>query len=667
MSSPIYTSAKKRIRPNVGHSVVNGKLRVLSVSQIVTYDKNQVGGCPRKWAFDKLFGKKEPQKSWQADGVDFASNLEHYLKTGENTLLPVLQEGKKFFPTPGPDLEVEEPLYRDLVKAVALRDAFLAGTVSSEDVSREMIAYGPLTARGIPLDGAPDYRHRRGEWIDSDGILRREASGTNVVYIGDLKTTNQIDNHKTRTGKITLGHAKTNAEVCAHPQMVGYGKHAITVYPELTHTRLHHVYCSTGKKGAAIRGGLISKSETQDRWGLLEENVVAKMEQTATATKIEDIEPNLDACHVYGGCGHMMYCPKTEDQAFQNLFSTPTNTENSKESGMSLFNQLAQHTNTEMPPPAPEPLISVADYDAQVAAAKQKLLAEEDAKTPPAPEAPRAQVSSAGKIIAVIECIAGTQYLVDCGDGHRPYAMVYIGPSKDKHFFKDTKGGKATLETGDTVQEILADKPSGTSNGVSPPDAPKDQDLFHAAAPLSQETIDAIADPELKDKAQRHREAHLAAASASAVEKPKKASGRCNDGLPLKVSLSQQQAISRKVACPQCGVAKAIPKKDIEADATTWIFPVHNRPKGEEVTVAPAPPQEAVEEEEAPPPPPPPAGYRAPGALPGQTAMTEVVRVPPAPAPGARTYTQSEMDLVIAERDALQEALKRVKAVLGAV
>ncbi len=284
---------EKKEKAHLGYAVRDGVIRFLSVSQITTFDASQEGGCQRRWGFQKLFGKKEPSSESQDAGKEYAASLEHYLTTGEDILVPVLRAGKHLFPKPGPDLECErELLGDDPVKAIETKTAL-------------------LMAAGIPITGAADVRHRRGVYVDFDGLVRREDPGMLVAEIDDLKTTSRISNHTDSKGKVQKGYAKTIEQILVHPQMVGYGVHAANLYPEITHVRLGHIYCQTKHGYAAVkRHSLLPVEEVRRRWERVEA-VVREMKDMARVKRPEDIPYNLKACNSYNKeCPHMSYCDR---------------------------------------------------------------------------------------------------------------------------------------------------------------------------------------------------------------------------------------------------------------------------------------------------------------------------------------------------------------------
>src|SRR3990167_1922896 len=150
-----------RTKPQYGPAVVNHKLRYLSASAISAFDPEQTGGCPRRWYFEKILGKKAPPSKAQDTGTEVHAQIQHYLVTGENVLGAIALQGKKFLPQPGKDLIVEQD-FGDWKTALAARDLILEGLRSNPEDHT-------LTARTIPIVGAIDLRHRRHVWIDSDG------------------------------------------------------------------------------------------------------------------------------------------------------------------------------------------------------------------------------------------------------------------------------------------------------------------------------------------------------------------------------------------------------------------------------------------------------------------------------------------------------------------
>lgn len=635
-------------RPSLGRAVMHGKLRFLSVSQIVQYDPRQGGGCPRRWAFAKIFGKKEPETERKTDGVEYAKQLERYLKTGEDALSPVLQAGKHLLPRPGSDLEVEQPL-GDIEQAVKFRERLLRGVrgLEREALVREMRRVAGLLVADIPIDGCPDVRHRRGEYVAEDGELRREDPGMSVVEVGDHKTTSRIRDHVSRGGKLYRGWAKTTEQILEHPQMLGYGVHAADKYPDATHLRLsHHYFQTKGAYSAEKRTGLISVEEVRRRWRGVE-SIAREMEDVAaSARRPEDVPHNLAACDFsFKGCPHRDYCDRPARTVAQFFgIDRPEGTKMGNGlfdavGGISGSNGSAQAGLFGQAPPPPAPPVSEADYRAAVEASKQRLLTEQ-VPPPPAPPAPHP-----------LEGLEGFKVGQPC-NGRGYYANAY--------------GTFVVVEPGHTCARCAEPVARHEVSSVNPADAVK-YDPVAAADPLAPEQIAQIADPEVRARAEAHAREHQARAAQAQAEaaaaggKKEKTGGRCPAG-GRRVQLSNEQAAKKKYTCPECGKVLGIKPSSDYSEAT---LPGHLLPKsdaaqtsqetlpgiqasqlpGAPATSLPPPPAPAPAAVAAPPPPAPPppptvtaAAQVSPGLPPAPPPLTAQVEAPP-PLQGARTIS----------------------------
>jgi hypothetical protein len=641
----------------LGRAVLNGRIRFLSVSQIVQADPRLDGGCKRRWAFVKIFGKEEPENEAQRAGSkEYAAQLQHHLKSGEDCLGPVLRAAKHYFPKPGPDLEVEKDLAVDIEAAIKLREQLLWSKVDdAESLHREMRRLAGLTIAGIPVTGAADFRHRRGEFVDASGLWQREDASMRVVSVGDLKSTSRIDDYVSRggEGKRYRGYAKTDAEVLAHPQMIGYGVHAADLYPDTTHVRLFHVYAQT-KNGyaAALRGGLLTVDEVRRRWRESVEPVARDMvEIAANATKPEDVPYNLASCDAYRGCPHADYCDRPKGTV-NDLFHVPTQGgtpmaglfDDAPAAPAHPHSNGAQAVNPGFAPPPPTqpvrpavaglfdapppqepsappaPPMTEAERQARIEAERVRLAAEDSNRAPPPPPA---QPAAAGDAVSLPGSATQAAYFRGI-DGYE------IGMHCNGHGYyinNRNRQGFITIERGHRCP-ACTETSNRTIASVNPPDRPP-LDPVAAATPLPPETIAQIADPALQAKVVAHSQAAAARAveeQKSAPAGDKKTGGRCPQSSAL-IPLTAEQAVKRAMTCA-CGKAwKKVPDKDlkIEDGKVIWVVAVHNLPK---VDAAPAQPASAPPPEPSAPPEP---VYAAPGALPGQTAMPAVVDAPPEP------------------------------------
>lgn len=667
-------------RPSIGKAVEGGKIRFLSVSQVKKFDPSQDGGCPARWAFEKMFGKKEEKTKAQLLGNQFAKEAESYLKTGQNVLGPVMQAGKHLLPRWGSDIEVEQNV-GDIVKALALRDTYLKTGV---DVFRdEGQRFARLTALGIPFTGPFDYRHRRGEYVDEGGILRREAEGLIVCEIGDHKTVGRIHDHTTRNGKLLYGRAKTVEQISWDAQMLGYGEATANTYPDLTHIRLSHNYYQR-ENGyiAEKRTILLSVAEIRERWRSRVVPIVAQMVEAARATRIEDVPKNLASCRAFNrDCEHASYCPRP-NMTFQDLM--PRGESPMSESD-SLFANLRREGTA---PPAASvvaaPAVAPVASAIAPAAPSASLFSTQGvpAATPPAPPPPPPlsqdqydEEKERAKAAFLAQHQAGSGavslgYCSRCGT-----ALVPENTSKLKS--GDLKHVRCPAETAPPVPAIAAAPalpppvppvvalPQTVPHvgAVNPPDAPP-SDLIQDAAPLSPEVVATLTDPELRKRVEEHAAAAQAAQSAAAPGK-EKTSGRCPGG-GQRVQFTQedllrfvnQKSKKREKACLSCGRMVAVKTLDDGSGGDLAGHLIEPKEKSAASTAPPAtstlpPPPPPIPAPAAGAPPPLPPGvpplpaaavsvpplppaaplpsYRAPDALPGQTAMAPVVPSVPSP------------------------------------
>jgi hypothetical protein len=572
----------------LGHSVKDGRLRFTSVSAIKLYDTRKEG-CKRKWAYKYLFGIKILKTKAQTDGIEYAAKLEHYLTTGEDVLPPVLQQAKRYFPTPGKDLECEQPL-GDMEKALAARDAAFKAPAGSETqrlLFEEAKRFAGLHLNGVPLNGAADVRHTRGEYIDKSGIVCKESSDTRVVNIADLKVVSQIFPHRItkgeKKGQIRMPFTLTDAEIANDVQMLGYGRHAVDKYPDMTHARLSLIYTNSTKKEADLRMAFVSKQQILDRWHGDIEPIVVDMEKTCGAVKPEDIEPNLNACdafthidptdpekkRVLKGCPHRYYCSRPAEQVGATIFG------NHKERAMSLFDSHEQPITiiNSTPSSAPVPADPAA-YAAQVEAEKAKLRALAPPTSPVAAVAvPPPPVASYGFCSA-------------CGSKLDGNNASKLPNGSVKHI-------------GCTAQPVAAPPPPPSPIAVNPPDQPRAQTMLQAAAPVPADAIAEIKNPQLRAEVEEHARQHAEKArlEAEAAAQQKAAlSVWCNTS-SNKIIITADIAVAGKWVC-HCGKSYSVkalkPVKNADGNMET-VIPRHKPPKkeGEEAVSMAAPPMES--------------------------------------------------------------------------
>lgn len=625
-------------RPYFGATIdAQGQLRYTSVSQVVMFDREVEGGCERKWHYRYKKRIKELKVEGQKEGSDWGEKLEWYLK-GQGDQLPApMQRSKHYFPTPGPDLEVEEPL-GDLARAIAIREAILKlGGIDKAPQAYidQLWQFAGLVAYGIPFDGAADCRHQRGEYIGEDGNMYREPAGLRVIEILDHKATKQIDSYWTRGNKnLIRGYSKTAEEVAHHPQMVGYGIQAHYRHPEMTHARLSHVY--TQRKGqhpcaAAKRTSLVPVSELRSRWHRVN-GVVQRMTEIALVDKTEDVPYNTEACDTYShvlpdgvtqakGCMHRSYCPIPTQIATANLMGKESST-------MSFFN-LDPSAAPVVPAAPTEPMAAPAEappapsYDAWRAEVdRQKMMfgvggQASGVAVPSSPPATPAAAPSAPPPPPVVAAPLPPPPPVVTAASPAPVTDLPVLGMCGKCNNALTAQNTSKLRSGELFHVGCPNHAAASSVAqVNPADSPK-MPLIDEADPMSAADIAEIGDPAARQRAEQHAADHAVRAQEQAAKKSEgKVSPWCPGG-DQRISIDTETALARKYIC-QCGKPFTFkPEKLTKDESGAHVLEIKRHKKKDEpedttlaitATVAPtvavSAPQ-ATPDSASPPPPPP--------------------------------------------------------------
>lgn len=274
----------------MSHTITNGVIQSLSVSQIATADTRQFGGCLRKWGWEKIFGKKPKETKKQQTGTACHEQNEHYLSTGEDVLGPITRAGKRFMPLPGSDLRIEWGLNN---KPRPPKDPATGKPVHHFPGHESL-----LHAGGIPLIGFIDVINFRGSYVSPEGELLADPAGT--VEVIDHKTTGNFK------------WAKTADQLMQTIQMPGYGEFIRCLVPGIRFVRLSHIYYLTdGAPMARKVTTLVPVEQFPVRWAEIEADVVVKMKAVAGAKRAEDIQGFGDSCDAFRGCPHRAYCPQS--------------------------------------------------------------------------------------------------------------------------------------------------------------------------------------------------------------------------------------------------------------------------------------------------------------------------------------------------------------------
>ncbi len=275
------------------HTVINGVIQHLSVSQINSFNPAEDGGCNLRWHFNKVQGKKEPERDFNKTGTAGHAQLKHFLQTGDDVLGHIVRAGLHLLPPRGDALRLEWGL-NDKPQPV--------------DAKGQAVNYFPpheslVKVAGIPLIGFIDVIDPRAEHLVSDlsGIRFIREPGT--VEVLDHKTTSDFK------------WAKAADKLPETSQMNGYGVFAAVKFPWATHIRQSHiVYLTKGEAPARKASIVVPVSEIKNRWRNVVEPLVEKMKWVAKQTE-DKVEGNTDACGAYGGCPHKLYCSVYKNQS----------------------------------------------------------------------------------------------------------------------------------------------------------------------------------------------------------------------------------------------------------------------------------------------------------------------------------------------------------------
>ena len=368
-----------------------------SVSTVSMSSPHEYGGCNRKFFFSKIRGIEEPKTTALDVGSDVHAQIEHYEKTGEDTLGTIARQGKHFIPEPGEGILIEHPfgneqLVREFGYWRQIQEAVTKGEASRERAEawfKEHIPSSALYAHGVPFVGYIDVVNLRKYWLDTDGV--KQPMPPNSVELHDHKTTSNINLY-----------AKSHLEDTV--QMIGYAEWAHRQWPQLELFRLSHGYFQTKGRGAEKRTVLISLDTVQEKWKGIEEQVL-RMTQVARETDVKNVEPNYDSCNAYGrnGCFYKSICPRDPDRVLMDLlapagasldFGEPRG-DSQMSSLFDMFNDAVPAT-VHAPPPPVAPTIATTPPPANLEEAKAKLLATE------------AAARAAGGVVAAVTATTAT-------------------------------------------------------------------------------------------------------------------------------------------------------------------------------------------------------------------------------------------------------------------
>lgn len=339
----------------LGHAVVDGRVRYLSVSALEKANRH-ANGCLRRWHYRYIGGKveEESEKSKKAKeaGTKLHSEIEHYLRTGEKAVSALVLRGMHFLPDPmrtiiGPNGDVVAPAKPNLLLEHPLHTFDVNGNVCS-----------PLSAAGIPIVGYIDCAHRNG--------INKGASDPSEVY--DPPGTIEIIDWKYKGNTVDRQGTSTLTppeRLIYSTQMAGYGEWFRRVMPDVEHVRLSHgVFPLKGGEPRKITK-LHVIQDCAKTWEYVE-GLARTVVDVAKETDVNKVPPNLMACEAYGGCPHRLYCTAHQTTSLSRLFGETAAEEISKEIGaaMPLLDQVT----------TPQLQQSLAEEEARLRAQQQQIM-----------------------------------------------------------------------------------------------------------------------------------------------------------------------------------------------------------------------------------------------------------------------------------------------------
>lgn len=263
-------------------TVEGGVIKQLSVTQIESFDHNQVGGCERKWWFERANDLRPDSSAAQDEGTAGHGLLADYFLTGEKPkgrkLMGKAVTGailKGDLPKPGPDLLVElrfdgQPKFGPDGKWLPLDEK------------------ETLSLAGVPLEGFIDLAFRRAD----------------VPEIWDHKFFTPA---RPEVSPDPYHFLKRGSELIRTVQMPVYVLSQMPYWPDAQTWRIVH-HC-VSKKGvdSLIRSAVVHVDEVLERKVEIEA-VIERMKLVAPVAEQDAVPFNRKSCTAFNGCPHQSIC-----------------------------------------------------------------------------------------------------------------------------------------------------------------------------------------------------------------------------------------------------------------------------------------------------------------------------------------------------------------------
>lgn len=269
---------------------VTRELRYLSVSSLQKFDASGDTGCNRKWWYDYVEKRKEPETASTKRGHECHEAIARYLKTGNPVLPSIVARGLHMVELPGPDLFVEQPLLparRPTVEEIA------TGNWAATDWV-ELLDQAVLRVAGIPLIGAIDLMHERRTNKGASEITDT-LDPPNTVEVVDWKFPGSTE------------HMKLARDLPRTIQMAGYANYVFAVAPSVELVRLSHGVMPV--KGAPVKNTIrVDRDGVRATWEHAE-SLARSARHVAREVDPDKVEANTKACKAFRrDCIHKTYC-----------------------------------------------------------------------------------------------------------------------------------------------------------------------------------------------------------------------------------------------------------------------------------------------------------------------------------------------------------------------
>lgn len=266
-----------------------------SPSQVSSYDvdADPTTACQRKWALEKVFGRKPPDKFFHTDGKNYHAVVEDYYLNGTPVTDPVLLSGFGYWPPRGSNLLIEQWFTAEVPDWPDTRPKSILNT---DDIKGYPIGYGRFVGRSDILD----------------------MTGIKPVVI-DFKNVS------------SFGYVKKPDELSVAVAMIAYGNWALTQKPLADSVVFKYIVNLKRPKNPATKWKPkskevrveVSREHVEKEWGRTMQTIHS-MKKLSVIQDWRQIPANRRACMAYMGCPHRDLCGYSDVALDEELEESPT-------------------------------------------------------------------------------------------------------------------------------------------------------------------------------------------------------------------------------------------------------------------------------------------------------------------------------------------------------